>query len=107
MSKKTFNLITGIVGGVSTIAIAVVTFINPSYAVAINASIGIASTATIEICNQFVTKQVIRAVKELRLLLYIPNKSIFVSVLFAEEQHIKKHFFKEKRYGNERLGTPY
>jgi uncharacterized membrane protein YfcA len=56
MSKKTFNLITGIVGGVSTIAIAVVTFINPCYAVAINASIGIASTATIEICNQFVTK---------------------------------------------------
>lgn len=54
MSKKTFNLITGIVGGVSTIA--VVTFINPCYAVAINASIGIASTATIEICNQFVTK---------------------------------------------------
>ena len=44
MSKKTFNLITGIVGGVSTIAIAVVTFINPAYAVAINASIGIAST---------------------------------------------------------------
>ena len=47
MSKKTFNLITGIIGGVEVIAIAVVTFINPQYAVAINSSIGIVGTAAI------------------------------------------------------------
>lgn len=54
MNKKLYNLIVGIVGGVSTIAIALVTFFNLAYAVAINASIGIASTAVIEICAQFV-----------------------------------------------------
>ena len=47
MSKKTFNLITGIIGGVEVIAIAVVTFINPQYAVAINSSIGIVGTAVL------------------------------------------------------------
>lgn len=54
MSKKVYNLVTGIIGGVEVIAIAIVTFINPSYAVAINASIGIAGTAAIKICSQFV-----------------------------------------------------
>ena len=54
MKKKTYNLVTGIIGGVETIAIAVVTFINPAYATAINASIAIAGTAAIEICSQFV-----------------------------------------------------
>ena len=54
MNKKTYNLIVGIVGGLSTIAIALVTFFNPAYAVAINASIGIADTAIIEIAGQFV-----------------------------------------------------
>lgn len=42
MSKKVCNLVVGIVGGLSTIA------------VAINASIGIGCTAIIEICGQFV-----------------------------------------------------
>lgn len=54
MQRKTFNLITGVVGGIATIATAVVTFINPAFAVAINASIGIAATAIVEICAQFV-----------------------------------------------------
>ena len=54
MSKKVCNLAVGIVGGVSTIAIAVVTFLDPAYSVAINASIGIADTAIIEILGQFV-----------------------------------------------------
>jgi hypothetical protein len=54
MSKKVYNLVVGVVGGISTIAVAVVTFFNPAYAVAINASIGIGCTAIIEICNQFV-----------------------------------------------------
>jgi len=54
MSKKVYNLIVGIIGGVSTIAIALVTFFNPAYAVAINAAIGIADTAAIEIVGLFV-----------------------------------------------------
>ena len=54
MSKKVYNLVTGIIGGVEVIAIAVVTFVQPSYAVAINASIGIVGTAAIEVCGQFV-----------------------------------------------------
>ena len=39
MSKKTFNLITGIVGGVQAIAVAVVTYTAPEYATAINSAI--------------------------------------------------------------------
>ena len=57
MSKKVYNLVTGIIGGVEVIAIAVVTFINPAYAVAINTSIGIAGTAAIEVCSQFVKSE--------------------------------------------------
>lgn len=56
MSKKLYNLIVGIIGGVSAVAVSVVTYIDPSYVVAINASIGIASTAAIEVCSQFVEK---------------------------------------------------
>jgi hypothetical protein len=54
MSEKTFKLITAIVGGVETIAVGVVTYLAPEGATAINASIVIAGTAIIEICNQFV-----------------------------------------------------
>jgi hypothetical protein len=56
MSRKVYNLVTGIIGGVEVIAIALVTFFNPAYAVAINASIGIVGTAAIEVCGQFVEK---------------------------------------------------
>ena len=56
MSKKLYNLIVGIIGGVSAIGVAIVTYIDPAFAVAINTSIGIASTAAIEICSQFVEK---------------------------------------------------
>lgn len=52
MSEKTFKLVTAIVGGVETIAIGVVTYLAPEGATAINASIVIAGTAIIEICNQ-------------------------------------------------------
>ena len=54
MSKKTFNLITGIIGGVQAIAVAVVTFTEPEYATAINGAIVIIGTAVIEACSQFV-----------------------------------------------------
>lgn len=54
MSKKVYNLVVGVIGGLSTIGVALVTFFNPAYATAINASIGIGATAIVEICGQFV-----------------------------------------------------
>jgi ethanolamine utilization microcompartment shell protein EutL len=56
MSKKVFNLVTGIVGALQTIGVAVVTYTNPEYATAINSAIVIAGTAVIEICNLFTTE---------------------------------------------------
>ena len=57
MSKKTFNLVTGIIGAVQTIGVAIVTYTEPGYATAINSAIVIAGTAAIEICNLFVKDQ--------------------------------------------------
>ena len=54
MSKKTFNLVTGIIGAVQAAAVAIVTYTEPSYATAINSATVIAGTAAIEICNLFV-----------------------------------------------------
>lgn len=54
MSKKTFQLISGIVGGVQAIAVAVVTYTTPEYATAINGAIVIVGTAAIEACSQFI-----------------------------------------------------
>ncbi len=54
MSKKTFNLVVGVAGGVCAIASAVVTYMQPAYAVQIVAAIGIGSTAVTEICSLFV-----------------------------------------------------
>ena len=49
-----FALVSGIVGGLQTIGVAVVTYTNPDYAAAINSSIVIAGAAIIEICNLYV-----------------------------------------------------
>ena len=54
MSKKTFNLVMGIVGGAAATASAVVTYAQPVYAVQIVAAIGIVSTAASEVCSLFV-----------------------------------------------------
>lgn len=53
MNKKTFQLVTGIVTGVATIASAIVVFIAPPMAPAIVAGIEIAAGAVIEICSLF------------------------------------------------------
>lgn len=53
MDKKTKLLISGICGGVATIASAVVAYIAPAHTVAIIASIGIVDTAINEILNLF------------------------------------------------------
>ena len=57
MSKKTFNLVTCIVGGVQTIAVAVVTYTALEYATAINSAIVVIGTAVIEACSQFVKSE--------------------------------------------------
>ena len=57
MSKKTFNLVVGITGGVAAIASAVVTYFNPTYAVQTVAAIGVGSTAVTEICSLFVKSE--------------------------------------------------
>lgn len=57
MSKKMNALVCGIVGGVTTIATAVVTYVQPAFAPAIVGAIGIASTAIVEICNLFVVEK--------------------------------------------------
>ena len=49
-----FALVSGIVGGLQTIGVALVTYNNPEYATAINSAIVIAGAAIIEICNLFV-----------------------------------------------------
>lgn len=54
MSKKAFNLITGVIGGVQAIAVAVVTYLGPEYATAINSAVVVIGTAVIEACSQFV-----------------------------------------------------
>ena len=53
MSKKLFTLLSAVIGALGTIAVAVVTYINPPLAVAINTSIGIAVTAAVDIMAQF------------------------------------------------------
>ena len=51
-----FALVSGIIGGLQTIGVAIVTYTNPEYATAINSAIVIAGTAIIEICNLFTTE---------------------------------------------------
>jgi ethanolamine utilization microcompartment shell protein EutL len=53
MSKKTFALVSGIVGALQTAGVAIVTYTNPEYATAWNSAIVLAGTAIIEICNLF------------------------------------------------------
>ena len=48
-----FALVSGIIGGLQTIGVAIVTYTNPDYATAINSAIVIAGAAAIEICNLF------------------------------------------------------
>lgn len=57
MSKKVFNLIVAVTGGVCAIASALVAFFDPAYTPAIIGSIGVAETAIVEICSKFVTEK--------------------------------------------------
>lgn len=54
MSKKTFALVSGIIGGLQTVGVAITTYASPDNATLINSAIVIAGAAAIEICNLFV-----------------------------------------------------
>ena len=57
MSKKTFNLIVAVTGGVAAIASGVVAYMQPNYVVAIQSAIAIAQAAVVEICSLFKEKE--------------------------------------------------
>lgn len=54
MSKKTFALVSGIIGALQTAGVAIVTYAAPEHATAINSAIVIVGAAVIEACNLFV-----------------------------------------------------
>ena len=53
MNKKVFALVSGIIGGVEAIAVAIVSYTAPEHMTEINTAIVIAGTAVLEICNLF------------------------------------------------------
>lgn len=48
-----FELITGVVGGMASIAVAIVTYAKPKHAVKINAAIPVVATAIVEVASIF------------------------------------------------------
>lgn len=56
MTQKVFNLVSGLIGAVSTAAIVLVTYFAPANAAAINASIDVGAVAIVTICGNFVKK---------------------------------------------------
>lgn len=54
MSKRVFNFIVGVTGGICAIVSATVAFAQPPYMPAILASIPVFETAVVEICSKFV-----------------------------------------------------
>lgn len=54
MNKKLFTFISAVVAGIAAISVATVTFFNPAYAEAINASIPIVEGAIIGVLSNFV-----------------------------------------------------
>lgn len=57
MSDKVFKLVAGIITGVETVAVAVVTFIAPPAMVAINAAIPLVGNCAIAVCKLFVKEE--------------------------------------------------
>ena len=64
MSKKTYNLVVGVLGGLSAIAGAVVDYLQIANTPAIIAAIVIANTAAVEICNLFVSSEKIEMLEQ-------------------------------------------
>lgn len=57
MNKKLFMLITGVVGGVQAIGVALVTYFQPAYSTAINACIVLVGTCIVDCAANFVDEQ--------------------------------------------------
>lgn len=53
MSKKTFAIVSGIVGAVQTAAVAIITSFDIPYAAEINSAIVVVGTCIIEVCTIF------------------------------------------------------
>lgn len=56
MTKKTYNLVATCVASVAAIASGIITYVNPEYTTAINASIPLAEGAILAICSNFTEK---------------------------------------------------
>lgn len=56
MNKKLYTLLCTIIGCIGTVASAIVTYLQPAFATAIVAAIGIGTTAIIDILGLFVNK---------------------------------------------------
>lgn len=54
MSKEKFMWLSGIVGGIETIAVATVTYFDPAYAMEINSAITLVGGTILTICAKFV-----------------------------------------------------
>ena len=54
MTKKVFALVSGIVGALQTIGVAIVTYLATENATAINSAIVVVGAAIIEVCTKFV-----------------------------------------------------
>jgi hypothetical protein len=57
MSKKVYRLIVGVSGGIAAVAVAVVSYLEPAYCAAINASIAVVEAGISEICSFFVKEE--------------------------------------------------
>ena len=54
MTKKKFMWLSGIAGGLETIAVSTVTYLEPAYAMEINAAITLTLSTFVTICAKFV-----------------------------------------------------
>ena len=54
MSKKTFTLVCSLIVAAQTAGVAIVTYLEPSHAAAINSAIVIGCDAVVAICSKFV-----------------------------------------------------
>lgn len=58
MSKKTYKLVVGVCGGITSIIGAVVAYIDVNNTPAIIAAVGVVNTAITEVCSLFVVPEV-------------------------------------------------
>lgn len=64
ISKKLFILLSSVIGGLETIAVALVTYFQPTFATAINTCIVLVGTCIIDCLSQFVVDEQARKTLE-------------------------------------------